>query len=266
MGPTCPRCAREVLESATYCVGCGAPLRLREDATPALLDVPVHLDRRQRRAEPAAPRGDPGELPALDRSRWDLGTLLAGHREPLAETAPRAAPAAPGPEPAQADALPEPDVDPLEIHVVRASSARRAAAWILDAAPFLAAGVAFGRSLLPTAAPGGPSGGGVAAVLDLAAREQAIVLSLSATVAIALATYATLAHALAGATLGKWLLGLRVVGPDGARPSPARSAVRSALALLSAGLLGLGYVLALFTRSGRGLHDLLARTWVVKAP
>jgi uncharacterized RDD family membrane protein YckC len=78
--------------------------------------------------------------------------------------------------------------------------------------------------------------------------------------------YTTLAHALGGATLGKALLRLRVIGPDGGPPSPARSAVRSVLALVSAGLLGLGLLVALFTRSGRGLHDFLARTWVVKAP
>jgi uncharacterized RDD family membrane protein YckC len=34
----------------------------------------------------------------------------------------------------------------------------------------------------------------------------------------------------------------------------------------SAACLGLGFLLALFTRTGRALHDLVARTWVVKAP
>jgi uncharacterized RDD family membrane protein YckC len=42
--------------------------------------------------------------------------------------------------------------------------------------------------------------------------------------------------------------------------------VRSGAAVASAALLGLGFVVALFTRSGRALHDLIARTWVVKAP
>ncbi len=91
-------------------------------------------------------------------------------------------------------------------------------------------------------------------------------MSVLTTAALALAVYATLAHALAGATLGKRLFGLRVIGPDGAAPSPARSAARSALAIVSAGLVGLGFLLALFNRSGRTLHDLIARTWVVKAP
>jgi uncharacterized RDD family membrane protein YckC len=102
-------------------------------------------------------------------------------------------------------------------------------------------------------------------LLDFVARERVIVVSVAAAAAVALAVYATLAHALAGATLGKRLLGLRVVGPDGARPTLARSAARSALALASAAALGLGFLLALFTASGRALHDLLARTWVVDA-
>jgi uncharacterized RDD family membrane protein YckC len=88
---------------------------------------------------------------------------------------------------------------------------------------------------------------------------------VTAAVTLAVAVYATLAHALAGATLGKRLLGLAVVGPDGRRPSLGRSAARAGLAILSATLLGLGLLLALFTRSGRALHDLAARTWVVDA-
>ncbi len=69
-----------------------------------------------------------------------------------------------------------------------------------------------------------------------------------------------------GQTLGKRLLGLRIVATDGGRPSLLRCAIRSALSLVSLGLLGLGFLLALFNRSGRSLHDLLAGTWVVEAP
>jgi uncharacterized RDD family membrane protein YckC len=78
--------------------------------------------------------------------------------------------------------------------------------------------------------------------------------------------YATLAHALAGATLGKRIAGLRVVGPDGRPPSFGRSAARSAWALASLSLLGLGLAPALVSPSGRALHDLLAGTRVVVEP
>lgn len=262
----CPRCSLESLPAAAYCGGCGAPMRLGDEAPPARLDTTLDLDRRggqaARRSVPdgclpetppivaePAPRPPPGDLPfALERSQWEVRAL--GGAQPVL--------------PAAHERLPDAEVDVLEIHVERGASWRRVAAWALDALPFVAAGAALGRTLLRAASPA--TSGDLVALLDLVAREQVIVLSLSAAVTIALYVYTTLAHALAGATLGKRLLRLRVVGPDGARPSPARSAVRSALAVVSAALLGLGFLLALFTRSGRALHDVCARTWVVKAP
>lgn len=144
----------------------------------------------------------------------------------------------------------------------RAEPWRRAAAWAIDALPFAAAGVALSRALVRLAGAGAP---GDLDLLDFVARERVIVLSVAAVAVVALAVYTTLAHALAGATLGKRLVRLRVVGPDGERPGLARSATRSALAVVSAAALGLGFLLALFTAKGRALHDLLARTWVVEA-
>lgn len=256
-----------------------------------------------RGAQPPEPAfvAPPAPAPA-SRSHWDLGRMVeealrdagvaAGASAPAG--APVAAPhlAAPAAESASfawSDAAPQrwPDaapevidadeaevadvaevaavaVRPAEVHLRRPATWRRAGAWAIDAGPLVAGVVYLGVSLLA------PTGSGVAAgldgLLDLLAREKDVVLSLVALLALALAVYATLAHALAGATLGKWILGLRVVGPGGRRPSLARSAVRSGLAAASFALLGLGFLLALFTRSGRALHDLLARTWVVEAP
>jgi len=165
------------------------------------------------------------------------------------------------------DDLPDAEVDALEVHVARAETWRRVLAWVVDGVPFLAAGGALAFLLLREVAAvrGGPPRA-LEDVLDLVSAERVIALSVAGAVVLALATYATLAHALGGATLGKRLLRIRVVGPDGRPPSPARSAVRSLLAVISVGLLGLGFLLALFTRTGRALHDVLARTWVVKAP
>jgi resuscitation-promoting factor RpfA len=279
-GARCPRCGREATEASAFCTGCGAPLRLPDDAPARRLDVTVDLDRRHR----------DGALAPVERSQWDLGPLAAAA---LAEPAPACAPAnvavpaphirtpLPGPAPLARAAgapgephvavdpdldLPEADVDALEVHVERAEPWRRVVAWVVDGVPFVAGGVALGFSVLREAAAGRGSPAAIEDVLDLLARERVIAFSIAAAVALALATYATLAHALGGATLGKRLVGIRVVGPDGAPPSPARSAIRSFLAVLSAAFLGLGFLLALFTRTGRALHDLLARTWVVKAP
>ena len=65
---------------------------------------------------------------------------------------------------------------------------------------------------------------------------------------------------------GKRLFGLRVVSDDGARPSVERCAARAALSAASVLLLGLGLLPALFTRSGRALHDISAGTRVVESP
>lgn len=156
-------------------------------------------------------------------------------------------------------------LDPAEIHLRRAPDWKRALAWLVDGLPF-AALFAFALRLaldrLPHAAPLD-----LAATLDLAGTEIAgITGPIFAGTLILFAVYHLLAHGMSGATLGKRLLGIRVVGRDGQRPGLGRAGVRAALAAVSLLLLGLGVLLALFTRSGRALHDLLARTWVVEAP
>jgi uncharacterized RDD family membrane protein YckC len=66
-----------------------------------------------------------------------------------------------------------------------------------------------------------------------------------------------------GATPGKELLDLRVVAEDGRSPIPLGSAVRRALGyLLGVASLGIGFLMVAF--SGRGLHDRIAGTRVVK--
>ena len=69
--------------------------------------------------------------------------------------------------------------------------------------------------------------------------------------------------ALTGSTLGQRALGLKVVRSDGGRPGFIRAIVRVAALLL--GLLpgGLGVLWIAFDREKRGLHDHLARTYVV---
>jgi uncharacterized RDD family membrane protein YckC len=153
----------------------------------------------------------------------------------------------------------------MEVHLRRPAGWRRALAWGIDGAPFaalFAVGLRWALASLPQA--GAPD---LAGLPEQALGEAAgVTAPLAAGVAILLGVYHALAHGLAGATLGKRLTGLRVVGPGGRRPGLGRSAVRALLLLPSLGLLGLGVALALFTRSGRSLHDFLARTWVVRAP
>jgi uncharacterized RDD family membrane protein YckC len=291
----CPRCHRETSDPApAFCRGCGAPLRLPDEPPPRPLEVPLAIDRRDAersavdatvelppppplataaRAPPAAAAR--AELAELERSHWNLGPPIGVPADPaprssapgLARVAAAAAePVVALPETAPEEPFPDAEVDALEIRLRRPESWRRVAAGALDALPFVAAGLALATTLLRDASAGLPAPAvGLDGLLDLVAREQVIVLSVAAAVTLAHFVYATLAHALAGATLGKRLLGLRVAGPDGGRPSLGRSAARAGLAVLSGALLGLGLLLALFTGSGRALHDLLARTWVVEA-
>ena len=272
-----------------------APLRLdRRGPSP---DRPVAPDAPTRRVpEPPAVAPPPARTSPLppeptfaprgavadpDASHWDLGPALrTAARQPGAPEI-RAGVAEPGGarrpavdtgafrwrEPgAPSSALHDARAH-AEVRLRRGSGVRRAVAWAIDVLPLAAAVAYFGRSLVGSAEaalPAPPTG--LDGLVDLVVREAGIVVPLAGLLVVAVAVYATLAHALAGATLGKWILGLRVVGPDGAKPSLARSTTRSLLAVVSAALLGLGFLLALFTRSGRALHDLLARTWVVEAP
>jgi uncharacterized RDD family membrane protein YckC len=84
------------------------------------------------------------------------------------------------------------------------------------------------------------------------------------------AVYVTLLHAASGQTIGKMLVGVRVVLVDG-RPVPIGTALLRfcgyAFSILP---LGFGYVMAGLRRDKRALHDLVAGTRVehtrVRAP
>jgi uncharacterized RDD family membrane protein YckC len=65
-----------------------------------------------------------------------------------------------------------------------------------------------------------------------------------------------------GATLGKAVLGLRVVGPDGAPPGPMRSFARWVVLFGALGIPSFGWVVAVVVAVTR-LHDRLAGTTVV---
>ena len=186
-------------------------------------------------------------------------------RAPVARSPAQAARPAAVPAAGQGD-VPDAEIEAIEVHLRRPAPWRRALAWLLDGVPFALASAGLGAWVLSLAEPGRARPASAEGVVDLLASHASLLPPLAGVLAVALFTYATLAHALAGATFGKWVAGIRVVGPDGARPSLARSATRSALSAVSLGLLGLGFLVALFDRTGRALHDLVARTWVVEAP
>lgn len=75
--------------------------------------------------------------------------------------------------------------------------------------------------------------------------------------------YFVLFHGMEGKTIGKWLLGLKVVGVNQAPITYNQALIRFIGALISA-IFGLGLLWVLFHPEKRGWHDLLAGTWVIR--
>jgi uncharacterized RDD family membrane protein YckC len=75
--------------------------------------------------------------------------------------------------------------------------------------------------------------------------------------------YLYVSYAIAGRTVGKGIVGLRVVMADGTALTARRALGRTLTFPLSALLLGLGFAMIIVQREHRALHDLIAGTAVV---
>jgi uncharacterized RDD family membrane protein YckC len=102
--------------------------------------------------------------------------------------------------------------------------------------------------------------GGGARAEGSAAETAAILL------AIAMALFNLgIIPGLTGFTLGKWATGLRIERNGGGNLGIGRALLRHFIGYpLSFALLGLGFVMAAVTVHGRGLHDIIAGTIVVR--
>ncbi len=76
--------------------------------------------------------------------------------------------------------------------------------------------------------------------------------------------YYTVGVSVWATTVGKRLLGLRVLRPDGSKAGVGRAISRYLAGFLSAALLGIGYLLIALRRDKRGLHDLICGTVVTR--
>jgi uncharacterized RDD family membrane protein YckC len=76
--------------------------------------------------------------------------------------------------------------------------------------------------------------------------------------------YFVLCHGTAGQTLGKRLLGARVIDQSGAPIGYLRALGRCVATIVAAMPFGIGFVMAGLRQDRRGLHDLLAGTRVVR--
>ncbi|HEY8411199.1 MAG TPA: RDD family protein [Pyrinomonadaceae bacterium] len=102
--------------------------------------------------------------------------------------------------------------------------------------------------------------GGGARTAGTSAETAAIVLAII----VALLNFGVL-PGLTGLTLGKWAAGLRIQRVDGGNPGIGRVLLRHFVGYpLSLVTLGLGFLMTAVTVRGRGLHDMIAGTVVVR--
>jgi uncharacterized RDD family membrane protein YckC len=76
-------------------------------------------------------------------------------------------------------------------------------------------------------------------------------------------TYFVLFWSLTGRTVGKWFMGLKVVGRDGRPPTIGRSLLRLIGYGISALALWMGYLWIIIDDERQGWHDHLAKTYVI---
>jgi uncharacterized RDD family membrane protein YckC len=96
------------------------------------------------------------------------------------------------------------------------------------------------------------------------AGSSSLSVGLFLTVAVAALDLGVL-PGLTGLTIGKWATGLRIRRSDGTELGIGRAFLRHFIGYpLSALTLGLGFIIAALNARGRGLHDLIAGTIVVR--
>lgn len=121
----------------------------------------------------------------------------------------------------------------------------RALAFVIDFAVFFAAQFSFGFLAGRLWGPAIESSPGFQLVV--------VFFTLAFT-----AAYTSVLHAMTGQTVGKMLVGVRVVGTDGELLPLGAAFLRWLGYWASAAMLGFGYVIAGLRRDKRALHDLLA--------
>ncbi len=127
---------------------------------------------------------------------------------------------------------------------------RRAAAFLVDAAIEVTVCL--------------PVGIGIGNVLGADGSGLAVVIATAVGLLFDSVYFTVFESSSMQASPGKWLLGLRVTDLDGRRISLLRASTRYLGKCVSAVLLLLGFVMVAFHRRKQGLHDVLARTLVMR--
>lgn len=230
-----------------------------------LMDAPAQASGPSRRdAAPGLPvMEDPAILPPLETPAFAASPAHAPGVSRM-EASPAPAPAAPAKSKA-----PAPSAVPAagEVHARPASLWRRLLSFTVDTAAISAVAAAYITLASSVAGVKGPQPGltGLDAFVAWLRAMHSVLLPGVVLVLVLATVYCTVAAFLwNGRTLGRLLLGLRLVDTHGMAPTPGRAIFRALLAGLSFVLFLGGFWMALFDRRGQTLHDKLTSTFVVQ--
>ncbi|MBZ4415151.1 RDD family protein [Myxococcus sp. RHST-1-4] len=231
--------------------------------------------------EPAAPAPAPSGLPHMESAApMSAAPAPSGlpHMEPAAPAGlPRMESMPPAPVVAMGVARAEHGNAPAaraksasgvtEVHARPASLWRRLLSFTIDTAAI--AGVAalyitLASSVTGMKAPEAGLSGLDGFVAWLRALHTVLLPGFFLVLVLALVYCAVAAFLWNGRTLGRLLLGLRLVDTHGLAPAPGRAIVRALLASVSFLIFLGGFWMALFDRRGQTLHDKLTSTFVVQ--
>jgi len=184
---------------------------------------------------------------------------------PVRAPASQPVPAVRAPAPVPARVAPGPDI--AEVHARPASLWRRLLAFSIDTGAIGAVAALYLLLASSVAGVQTPETGlsGLDAFVHQVRSLQSVLVPGAVLVLLLSLVYCTVSAFLwNGRTLGRRLLGLRLVDTHGLAPAPGRAVVRAVLASLSFGLFLAGFWMALFDRRGQTLHDKLTSTYVVQ--
>lgn len=154
-----------------------------------------------------------------------------------------------------------------EVHARPASLWRRLLAFGVDASAIfgvVALYLLLASSVAGTQAPATTLTGLDLFLLQLRSLQSVLIPGVILLIILSLVYCAVAAFLWNGRTLGRRLLGLRLVDTRGQAPAPGRAVVRALLASVSFGFFLAGFWMALFDRRGQTLHDKLTSTYVVQ--
>lgn len=208
--------------------------------------------------------GDSSSLP-LDPASFSLPPMQAVAPTPGLPVMEQAAPRAEKPRPQAAPSRSQPSI--AEVHARPASLWRRLLSFSIDTAAI--AGVAALYITLASSVTGVKSPEAGLSGLDgfvawLRALHTVLLPGVFLVMLLALVYCAVAAFLWNGRTLGRLLLGLRLVDTHGLAPAPGRAIIRAMLSSVSFVLFLGGFWMALFDRRGQTLHDKLTSTFVVQ--